>query len=171
MTEQAELLFWQTIIKDRQAGLPEFRAYLDAYPNGQFAGLARARIERLAPFQPSKPGQAKAILDTVAELGGVLLVTMLSKRRDLRLVRCRQIAMALMRELTTMSYPEIGRIMGARDHTTVLHGCQMIQQMQSGLVRGADAEATLALLTRVRGVLSPSATPGSPDSTSVMAAQ
>lgn len=171
MTEQAELLFWQTIIKDRQAGLPEFRAYLDAYPNGQFAGLARARIERLSPFQPSKPGDAKRILETVAEFGGVLVASMLSKRRDLRLVRCRQIAMVLMRELTTMSYPEIGRIMGARDHTTILHGCQVVQQMQSGLTKGVDAEATLALLCRARNALSPSATQDNQDSASAMAAQ
>jgi chromosomal replication initiator protein len=64
----------------------------------------------------------------VAEYFGVRLQDLLSKRRVRSLARPRQIAMALSKELTEHSLPEIGEAFGGRDHTTVLHACRTIRK-------------------------------------------
>ena len=53
-----------------------------------------------------------------------------SKRRHRSIVRPRQIAMALARELTNHSLPEIGSAFGGRDHTTVLHACRKVEELR-----------------------------------------
>ena len=53
-----------------------------------------------------------------------------SKRRHRSIVRPRQIAMALARELTNHSLPEIGNAFGGRDHTTVLHACRKVKELR-----------------------------------------
>jgi chromosomal replication initiator protein len=65
----------------------------------------------------------------VAEYFGVRLQDLLSKRRVRSLARPRQIAMALSKELTEHSLPEIGEAFGGRDHTTVLHACRTIRKI------------------------------------------
>ncbi|GLQ88454.1 chromosomal replication initiator protein DnaA [Dyella flagellata] len=65
----------------------------------------------------------------VAEYFGVRLQDLLSKRRVRSLARPRQIAMALSKELTEHSLPEIGEAFGGRDHTTVLHACRTIRKL------------------------------------------
>jgi chromosomal replication initiator protein len=65
----------------------------------------------------------------VAEYFGVRLQDLLSKRRVRSLARPRQIAMALAKELTEHSLPEIGEAFGGRDHTTVLHACRTIRKL------------------------------------------
>ena len=64
----------------------------------------------------------KAILYEVCQKHDVLMVDILSTRRDVKSVAARQEAMYRMRTETTMSSLQIGRRMGGRDHTTVLHG-------------------------------------------------
>ena len=64
----------------------------------------------------------------VAEYFGVRLQDLLSKRRVRSLARPRQMAMALSKELTEHSLPEIGDAFGGRDHTTVLHACRTIRK-------------------------------------------
>lgn len=65
----------------------------------------------------------------VGEYFGVRLQDLLSKRRVRSLARPRQIAMALSKELTEHSLPEIGEAFGGRDHTTVLHACRTIRKL------------------------------------------
>ena len=55
---------------------------------------------------------------------------MLSKRRNRSVARPRQIAMALSKELTNHSLPEIGDAFGGRDHTTVLHACRKVKSLR-----------------------------------------
>ena len=57
------------------------------------------------------------------------LSDLLSKRRSRSLARPRQMAMALSKELTEHSLPEIGDAFGGRDHTTVLHACRTIRDL------------------------------------------
>jgi chromosomal replication initiator protein len=66
------------------------------------------------------------ILKTVADYYQLKLTDLLSPRRTRSLSRPRQLAMALAKELTEHSLPEIGEAFGGRDHTTVLHGCRVI---------------------------------------------
>ena len=56
---------------------------------------------------------------------------MYSKKRSRNVARPRQIAMALAKELTQLSLPDIGDAFGGRDHTTVLHACRKIAQLRS----------------------------------------
>ncbi len=63
---------------------------------------------------------------TVAEYYKVKIADLLSKRRSRSVARPRQVAMALAKELTNHSLPEIGDAFGGRDHTTVLHACRVI---------------------------------------------
>jgi len=64
------------------------------------------------------------IQKTVAEYYKVKVSDLLSKRRSRSVARPRQMAMALAKELTNHSLPEIGDVFGGRDHTTVLHACR-----------------------------------------------
>ncbi len=66
------------------------------------------------------------IQKTVAEYFKIKMSDLLSKRRSRSVARPRQIAMALSKELTNHSLPEIGDAFGGRDHTTVLHACRTI---------------------------------------------
>ncbi len=70
------------------------------------------------------------IQKTVADYYKVRLADLLSKRRSRSVARPRQVAMALSKELTSHSLPEIGDAFGGRDHTTVLHACKRIKQLR-----------------------------------------
>jgi chromosomal replication initiator protein len=68
---------------------------------------------------------------TVAEYYKIKLSEMYSKRRSRTVARPRQIAMALAKELTPLSLPDIGEAFGGRDHTTVLHACRKVAELRS----------------------------------------
>ncbi|MFI3245115.1 MAG: chromosomal replication initiator protein DnaA [Ferrimonas sp.] len=70
------------------------------------------------------------IQKTVAEYYKIKVADLLSKRRSRSVARPRQVAMALAKELTNHSLPEIGDAFGGRDHTTVLHACRKIEQLK-----------------------------------------
>jgi len=67
---------------------------------------------------------------TVAEYYKIKVSDLLSKRRTRTVTRPRQVAMSLAKELTNHSLPEIGDAFGGRDHTTVLHACKKIVELQ-----------------------------------------
>ncbi|MGY0505827.1 chromosomal replication initiator protein DnaA [Luteimonas sp. e5] len=69
------------------------------------------------------------IQKTVADYYGLPLRDLLSKRRTRSLARPRQVAMALSKELTDHSLPEIGDAFAGRDHTTVLHACKQVRSL------------------------------------------
>lgn len=67
---------------------------------------------------------------TVAEYYKIKLAELMSKRRSRSVARPRQVAMALSKELTNHSLPEIGDSFGGRDHTTVIHACRKIKELR-----------------------------------------
>ena len=69
------------------------------------------------------------IQKTVADYYKIKVSEMYSKKRVRSLARPRQVAMALAKELTPMSLPEIGEAFGGRDHTTVLHACRKVREL------------------------------------------
>jgi chromosomal replication initiator protein len=69
------------------------------------------------------------IQKTVADYYQISLPNLLSTSRSRSLARPRQVAMALSKELTEHSLPEIGKAFGGRDHTTVLHACRTIREL------------------------------------------
>ena len=70
------------------------------------------------------------IQKTVSEYYNIKLSDLLSKRRSRSITRPRQLAMALTKELTNHSLPEIGEAFNGRDHTTVLHACKKIAELR-----------------------------------------
>ena len=78
------------------------------------------------------------IQKTVAEYFKIRVADLLSKRRSRSIARPRQIAMALAKELTSHSLPEIGDGFGGRDHTTVLHACRRVKALRDTETRVAE---------------------------------
>ena len=70
------------------------------------------------------------IQKVVAEYFNIKISDLLSKRRNRSIARPRQVAMALAKELTSHSLPEVGDAFGGRDHTTVLHACRKIDSLK-----------------------------------------
>jgi chromosomal replication initiator protein len=71
------------------------------------------------------------IQKTVAEYYKIRVSDLHSKSRSRQVARPRQVAMALAKELTEHSLPEIGDAFGGRDHTTVLHACRKVLELKS----------------------------------------
>jgi len=72
----------------------------------------------------------ESIQKTVAEYFKIRVSDLLAKKRTRSIARPRQIAMALAKELTSHSLPEIGEAFGGRDHTTVLHACRKVVELK-----------------------------------------
>lgn len=86
------------------------------------------------------------IQKTVAEYYKIKMADLLSKRRSRSVARPRQMAMALAKELTNHSLPEIGDAFGGRDHTTVLHACRVIAEFKQS---NQDIEEDYTNLLRI----------------------
>jgi chromosomal replication initiator protein len=78
----------------------------------------------------SRQVSVEGIQKTVAEYFKLKISDMHSKKRSRNVARPRQVAMALPKDLTQMSLPEIGEAFGNRDHTTVLHACRTIASLR-----------------------------------------
>jgi chromosomal replication initiator protein len=84
------------------------------------------------------------IQKTVAEYFKIRVADLLSKRRSRSVTRPRQVAMALAKELTNHSLPEIGDAFGGRDHTTVLHACRKVADLRRSEQRVNEDYGNLA---------------------------
>lgn len=73
----------------------------------------------------------ESIQKTVADYYKIKVAEMYSQKRSRNIARPRQIAMALARDLTNSSFPEIGETFGGRDHTTVMHACKKIDSLKA----------------------------------------
>jgi chromosomal replication initiator protein len=83
------------------------------------------------------------IQKTVAEYYKIRVADLLSKRRNRSIARPRQVAMALSKELTNHSLPEIGDAFGGRDHTTVIHACRKVAELKASDPRIQEDYANL----------------------------
>jgi len=91
--------------------------------------FAKEALKDLLALQ-DKQVSIENIQRTVAEYFKMRVADLLSKRRNRSVARPRQIAMALAKELTNHSLPEIGDAFGGRDHTTVIHACRKIAELK-----------------------------------------
>ncbi len=90
--------------------------------------FARETLKDLLAVQ-AKLVSIDNIQRTVANYYKIKITELSSKKRNRFLARARQMAMALSKELTNHSLPEIGEAFGGRDHTTVLHACKKIKEL------------------------------------------
>ena len=103
--------------------------------NSQFTGnpitleFAREALKDLRALQ-DKLVTIENIQKTVAEYYKIRVSDLVSKRRSRSIARPRQVAMAIAKELTNHSLPEIGDAFGGRDHTTVLHACKKVAELR-----------------------------------------
>jgi chromosomal replication initiator protein len=103
--------------------------------NAQFIGapidtaLVKEALKDLLALQ-DKQVSIENIQRTVAEYFKIKIADLHSKRRSRSIARPRQVAMALSKELTQHSLPEIGDAFGGRDHTTVLHACRKVKELR-----------------------------------------
>ena len=86
------------------------------------------------------------IQKTVAEYYKIKIVDILSKKRSRNFSRPRQLAMCLTRELTNLSFPEIGAAFGGRHHTTIMHACDEIENLR---LSDQNISQDLGFLTQV----------------------
>lgn len=123
------------IAKNIQSNVRELEGALKrVIANAHFTGtsitveFAREALKDLLTLQ-AKLVTIDNIQRTVAEYYKVKISDLLSKRRSRSIARPRQMAMALAKELTNHSLPEIGDSFGGRDHTTVLHAVRKVQEL------------------------------------------
>jgi len=116
--------------------------------NSRFTGLpitvdfAKEALRDLLALQ-ERLVSIENIQKTVADYFKLRVADLLSRRRSRSIARPRQFAMALAKELTNHSLPEIGDAFGGRDHTTVLHGCRRIASLRETDKRVDDDYLTL----------------------------
>jgi len=116
--------------------------------NSRFTGhpitmeFTREALKDLLSLQ-AKLVTIENIQKTVADYYKVRVADLLSKRRSRSVARPRQVAMALAKELTSHSLPEIGDAFGGRDHTTVMHACKRIKELRGEEQRMAEDYSNL----------------------------
>ena len=110
--------------------------------------LARDTLQDLTLFQERKIS-IENIQKTVADFFSIRVADLKSKRRNRQIARPRQMAMALAKELTSMSLPDIGDAFGGRDHTTVIHACKKIVELTRTDSRIKDDYASLQKILSV----------------------
>jgi len=121
------------------------------YANAQFTGkpitldFAREALQDLLAVQ-DRLVTIENIQKTIAEYYKIRVSDLTSKKRSRSIARPRQVAMALSKELTNHSLPEIGDAFGGRDHTTVLHACRKIKELQASDPRIREDMANLIRL-------------------------
>lgn len=128
------------IAKNIQSNVRELEGALKrVVANAQFTGspitveFSRDALKDLLTLQ-AKLVTIDNIQRTVAEYYKIKVSDILSKRRSRSIARPRQMAMALAKELTSHSLPEIGDAFGGRDHTTVLHACRKIKELVESML-------------------------------------
>jgi chromosomal replication initiator protein len=132
----------QSNVRELEGALKRVLAYSRFSAQALSVDLSREALKDLLAVQ-SRQISIENIQKTVADYYKMKVAEMYSKKRSRTVARPRQMAMALAKELTQMSLPDIGDAFGGRDHTTVLHACRKI----------ADLRATNTEITRDFGAL------------------
>jgi chromosomal replication initiator protein len=120
----------QSNVRELEGGLKRILAYARFSGDDLSIDLCREALRDLLAVQ-SRQVSIENIQKTVADYYKIKVSEMYSKKRSRNVARPRQIAMALAKELTPLSLPDIGEAFGGRDHTTVLHACRKIAALRS----------------------------------------
>jgi chromosomal replication initiator protein len=137
-------------IRELEGALTRLAAYSSLNQTPMTLELAEAVLSdvitahsRPNPYKPSE------IIEITAEFFNTTTTELLGQSRKRPVANARQVAMYVMRELTELSYPEIGREFGGRDHTTVIHAVQRIQRaMQTSVETFEQVDQLFKLLRR-----------------------
>ncbi|MEO8166081.1 MAG: chromosomal replication initiator protein DnaA, partial [Betaproteobacteria bacterium] len=120
----------QSNVRELEGGLKRVLAYAK-FANAKVSlDLAREALKDLLAVQVRQVS-VDNIQRIVADYYKIKVSDMYSKKRSRTVARPRQMAMALAKELTQLSLPDIGDAFGGRDHTTVLHACRKIVELRA----------------------------------------
>jgi chromosomal replication initiator protein len=111
-------------IRDLEGALNKVLAHAEFFRRPLNAGLVEDALAYLAPAQSKL--SLDAILEVAAEHFGITVEDLKGRNRSARIALQRQVVMHVMREETGSSLPQIALVLGGRDHTTVLHGCERV---------------------------------------------
>jgi len=120
----------QSNVRELEGGLKRVLAYARFSGRDLSVELCREALRDLLAIQ-HRQVSVENIQRTVADYYKIKVAEMYSKKRSRNVARPRQVAMALAKELTQLSLPDIGEAFGGRDHTTVLHACRKIALLKS----------------------------------------
>lgn len=132
-------------VRELEGALKRVFAYARFSARNISLDLVKESLKDLLAVQ-SRQVSIENIQKTVADFYKIKVVEMYSKKRTRSLVRPRQMAMSLAKELTSLSLPDIGEAFGGRDHTTVLHACRKIIELKE---QDATMSREYALLLQV----------------------
>ncbi|MCL2297360.1 MAG: chromosomal replication initiator protein DnaA [Proteobacteria bacterium] len=116
-------------VRELEGALKRVLAYASFHAADITLTVAKEALRDLIAVQ-NRQVSIENIQKTVADYYKIRIADMQSKKRSRAIARPRQVAMALSKELTELSLPEIGNRFGGRDHTTVLHACRQISQLR-----------------------------------------
>jgi chromosomal replication initiator protein len=116
-------------VRELEGALKRVAAYSSFHGQEITLAVAKEALRDLLAVQ-NRQVSVENIQKTVADYYKIRISDMHSKKRSRAVARPRQVAMALAKELTQLSLPEIGSNFGGRDHTTVLHACRQITKLR-----------------------------------------
>jgi chromosomal replication initiator protein len=119
-------------VRELEGALKRILAYASFHGQEISLPVAKEALRDLLAVQ-NRQISIENIQKTVADYYKIRISDMHSKKRSRMVARPRQVAMALAKELTQLSLPEIGSNFGGRDHTTVLHACRQIAKLRESL--------------------------------------
>jgi len=119
-------------VRELEGALKRVTAYSSFHGQEVSLTVAKDALRDLLAVQ-NRQISIENIQKTVADYYKIRVSDMHSKKRSRAIARPRQVAMALAKELTQLSLPEIGSNFGGRDHTTVLHACRQIAKLRDSL--------------------------------------
>jgi chromosomal replication initiator protein len=116
-------------VRELEGALKRIMAYSNFHGHEINLAMAKEALRDLLAVQ-NRQISVENIQKTVADYYKIRVSDMHSKKRSRAVARPRQVAMALAKELTQLSLPEIGSNFGGRDHTTVLHACRQVAKLR-----------------------------------------
>lgn len=117
----------QSNIRELEGALTRIVAYADLSAQPLTPQLVETVLVDFLPRR--QEAQPEQVVRQVAEAFGVTVEEMLSRDRSRQVALPRQIAMYLLREEANASLPQIGQVLGGRDHTTVMYACEKVADM------------------------------------------
>jgi chromosomal replication initiator protein len=118
----------QSNIRELEGCLNRVAAYAQLTHSAVSVEVASAALTELLDTTRRKRITSEAIMREVAEFYAVDLRALIGRGRSRNIVVPRQVAMYLLREETDASLMDIGRLLGGRDHTTIIYGCEKISE-------------------------------------------
>jgi chromosomal replication initiator protein len=111
-------------IRDLEGALTNVLAHAEVAKRPLTVALVDDALAYLTPAQSKL--SPEVILDLAANYFGISVSELVGRSRTAKIAIQRQVVMYLIREETGASLPQIGELLGGRDHTTVIHGCERI---------------------------------------------